>query len=77
MKKEYKFEEAINELENIVRHLEGGELSLDEAISSYEKAMELVKLCNSKIELAENKIRLLTKAEDGTVFDVPFTPDEA
>ena len=40
------FEASLAELEEIVRRLEGGSLSLDESISAFEKAMGLVKLCN-------------------------------
>lgn len=71
------FEASLAELEDIVRRLEGGSLSLDESISAFEKAMGLVKLCNEKLESAEQRVRILTEAKDGTVSDAPFDIDDA
>lgn len=71
------FEAYLAELEDIVRMLEGGSLSLDESISAFEKAMGLVKLCNEKLESAEQRVRILTEAKDGTVSDAPFDIDDA
>ena len=71
------FEASLAELEDIVRSLEGGALSLDESISAFEKAMGLVKLCNEKLESAEQRVRILTEAKDGTVSDAPFDIDDA
>ena len=71
------FEASLAELEEIVRRLEGGSLSLDESISAFEKAMGLVKLCNEKLESAEQRVRILTEAKDGTVSDAPFDIDDA
>ena len=71
------FEASLAELEDIVRILEGGSLSLDESISAFEKAMGLVKLCNEKLESAEQRVRILTEAKDGTVSDAPFDIDDA
>ncbi len=66
------FESSILELEDIVKKLESGELTLDESIAAFEKAMGLVKICNERLESAEQRIRLLTEAADGSVSDVPF-----
>ena len=71
------FEASLAELEDIVRKLEGGSLSLDESISAFEKAMGLVKLCNEKLESAEQRVRILTEAKDGTVSDAPFNIGDA
>ncbi len=59
------FEEALQELETISRKLEDGSLSLDEAITSFERGTELKKLCQSKLEEAERKIEILQKADNG------------
>lgn len=72
MEKKINFEEAILSLEEIVRKLESGELTLDESISEFEEAVKLVKLCNEKLEKAEQKVRILTEGADGTVTDAPF-----
>lgn len=72
MKKNIKFEEALLLLEDIVKKLENGSLSLDESLKKFEEAVELVKFCNSKLEAAEQKVRILTEGADGTVSDAPF-----
>lgn len=76
MKNDMKFEDAIVKLEDAVRMLEGGGISLDEAISVYEEAVKLVKICHVKLENAKQKVKILTESEDGTVSDSPFVCDE-
>ena len=71
------FEEAMTGLEALVKKMEDGCLSLDETLACYEEAMALVRYCNSKIEDAEKRVRLLVTAEDGSVTDRPFDSDEA
>ncbi len=66
------FEEALSTLEAEVRRLEGGNLTLDESIEAYEKAIELVKWCSAELTTAEQKVMLLTEASDGSVSDTPF-----
>ncbi len=79
MKKEHTFESSLNELEDILQKLEGSDLSLDESIKAFEKAMELVRIANEKIEKAEQKVKILIKGSDGAVTDMPFgaASDEA
>lgn len=76
MKKNISFEQAITELEEITEKLDGGALSLDESIEAFEKAVKLVKLCNEKLDAAEQRVRILTEAGDGTVTDLPFDVDK-
>lgn len=71
-----KFEEALSKLEEAVRSLEGGKLTLDESIEKYEDALKYVRVCNEMLEKAEQKVRILTEGQDGTVSDRPFTQDE-
>ena len=42
------FEDALQQLENIVRELEGGRIKLDDAVKSYEQANALKKICETK-----------------------------
>ncbi len=72
MKKEIKFEEAMEKLERAVSVLDSGKLPLDEAISVYEEAVALIKICHYKLEDAKQRVRLLTEAPDGSVTDVDF-----
>ena len=76
MNKTVKFEEAIAKLEETVRLLEGGTLTLDESIDKYEEALKYVKVCNDSLEKAEQRVKLLTEGADGAVSDRPFVQDE-
>lgn len=72
---EMKFEDALKKLEKIVDDLEGGSLSLDDALGKYEEGIKLSKLCAKRLELAKKKVEILLKSEDGSVELKPF--DEA
>ena len=71
-----KFEEALVKLEEAVRLLEGGKLTLDESIEKYEDTLKYVRICNEMLEKAEQKVKILTASADGTVSDRPFIQDE-
>ena len=53
---ELSFEESLDKLEEIVNKLETGEVPLDDAIEEFKKAMDLVKICNDKLNSAEEAI---------------------
>lgn len=55
-KKEISFDEAMLQLENIVRQLEQGDVPLENAIELYQKGMELSKLCSDKLQSAEKQL---------------------
>ena len=57
---EPKFETAMSELETIVRKLEQGGESLDEALDSYATAIKLLKSCHQRLEQAERRVELLS-----------------
>lgn len=66
------FEEALAKLENIVRELESGHIKLDDAVSSYEKAVALKKICQAKLEAATLKVEKIEIAKDGTLSTTPL-----
>jgi exodeoxyribonuclease VII small subunit len=72
---ELSFEEAINQLEIIVRELESGRTKLDDAVSAYEKAIKLKQLCETKLKAAQLKIEKLEITPSDEVksseFEVP------
>ena len=71
--KEKSFEEALQELESIVKELESGNADLDKTINKYSDAMRLVKYCSDKLKNAEEKVnKILT--ENGKLED--FEIDE-
>lgn len=63
------FEAAMARLEEIVRMLESGNAPLDTSLSLFEEGVALVKLCNSKLDTAEQKVKILTDAGDGTLAE--------
>jgi exodeoxyribonuclease VII small subunit len=56
------FEEAMKELERIVRELESGQVKLDEAVTAYERGAALKKHCESKLSEARTKVEKITGA---------------
>ena len=69
---EKKFEEAIVELEEIVKQLQAGNLSLDESMDKFKAGVELANLCNSKLQEAEKSITMLVEQSDGTMTQKEF-----
>lgn len=59
------FEEYLKELEDIVKELETGELSLDDAIKKYQRGMELSALCKDKLLQAKEVIIQKMSETDG------------
>jgi exodeoxyribonuclease VII small subunit len=75
--KEMTFETALSRLEEIVRELENGAAPLDQSLQLFEEGVGLVKLCGNRLDEAEQKIRILTKQEDGGYEEQPFGRDQA
>lgn len=67
------FEESLAKLEEIVKKLENGDVPLDDAIDEFNNAMQLVKVCNDKLNAAEESIAKIVK-ENGEIVD--FKPGE-
>ena len=66
------FEDALAELENIVRQLEGGRGKLDEAISSYERGAALKAQCEAKLREAQLKVEKIVLNSDGSAGTQPL-----
>ena len=66
--KELNFEESLKQLEIIVKDLENGNVTLDDAINKFNEAMKLANNCNNKLKNAEESInKILNK--DGNLED--------
>lgn len=65
------FEEALQQLEEIVRGLESGKGKLDEAIKSYERGAFLKRHCKSKLREAQMRIDKIVVGADGSVKTAP------
>ncbi|MBE6451051.1 MAG: exodeoxyribonuclease VII small subunit [Alphaproteobacteria bacterium] len=62
------FENALEQLETLVKDLEGGRIKLDDAVESYEKAVALKKFCEEKLKAAQLKIEKI----ETSVSDEPM-----
>ena len=58
------FEDALSRLEEIIHRMESGDSPLESLVKNYEAGVNLLKLCRSKIEKAEMKIKEVTD-QDG------------
>lgn len=72
---EASFEEAIQQLEEIVDKLETGEIALEKAIQLFQRGMDLSKLCHHKLEKVEKQVHLLLE-EEGSLVKKPFQIEE-
>jgi len=66
------FEKALARLEEIVRMLESGSAPLDQSLELFEEGVKLVKMCNSKLDNVEQRIKILSKGEDGQYTEGNF-----
>ena len=65
------FEDALAELEKIVRQLEDGKIKLEEAVTAYERGAALRAHCEAKLREAQLKIDRITLQPDGSVSASP------
>ncbi len=72
MAKKKTFETALNELEDIVKQMESGNLTLENAVKQYESGIKQSKYCLDLLDKTEKKISLLTKDSMGNVKEEPF-----
>jgi exodeoxyribonuclease VII small subunit len=59
------FESALKKLEEIVKELEEGELTLEKSLEQYEQGVRMARFCNAKLNEAEARIEMLQKDESG------------
>jgi exodeoxyribonuclease VII small subunit len=76
MKKEKAFEEALQELEEIVSRLEHGDLPLEEALQLFEEGVRLSRLCHAKLDEAQKRVEIVLKDENGKMAAHPFEQAE-
>ncbi|MGQ0662951.1 MAG: exodeoxyribonuclease VII small subunit [Pseudomonadota bacterium] len=67
------FEDALKELDDIVRALESGKGKLDEAIRAYERGAALKRHCEKKLAEAQARIEKITFGADGSVKSEPVS----
>lgn len=74
-KKKMTFEKALARLEEIVRAMESGDAMLDKSLALFEEGVGLVKYCQTALDEAEQKVKLLKKGENDGIAEED--PEEA
>ena len=69
--KQFSFETAYKRLEEILEHLNLGEVALEKSLELYEEADSLITICNEKLNSAEQKIQTLIKNRNGAFSLTP------
>jgi len=72
MADELSFEEAMKRLEETVRRLEAGNLTLEQAIGLFEEGTRLAQLCNEQLDAAELRVSRLVQTPSGSWVEAEF-----
>ena len=68
-----RFEHSLDELEQLVEKMEQGEMSLEDSLAAYERGVGLYRRCQTALEQAELRVRLLSDPEHPESAE-PFAP---
>ena len=71
-----KFEDALKKLEDILRKMEAGDMTLDESLKAFEEGIKLSRLCAEKLDEAERRVDILLK-EDDKIIAKPFAGENS
>jgi exodeoxyribonuclease VII small subunit len=69
------FEEALAELQSLVKSLEKGDSRLDDAINSYKRGVDLKRHCEAKLREAQLKVEKIVQSADGAIDVEPTKID--
>lgn len=72
-----KFEEELADLEALVTTIDSGELSLEDAITAFERGVALVRSLNQKLDEVERRVEVLTRGPQGQLRTAPYQGDSA
>jgi exodeoxyribonuclease VII small subunit len=70
-----RFEDALEKLEEIVRRMEAGEMTLEESLKAFEEGMRLSRFCAKKLDEADRRVDILLRQE-GELVQKPFIEAE-
>ena len=70
------FESCLDELEKVVRELEGGDLPLERSLELFERGMGLSDSCRKQLEAAETRVEILIR-NAGKLTAEPFRPEKS
>lgn len=74
--KKLSFEESVARLDDIVKHLENGDMPLSESLSMFEEGTKLISTCSKMLDEAEQKVVKLKKGPDREPIELPFEDSE-
>ena len=69
------FEASLEDLEKVVKELEGGDLPLERSLELFERGISLSDECRKQLEAAETRVEILLRKE-GKIAAEPFRPEE-
>ena len=69
------FEQALEELEQIIEQMEQGDISLEESLKSFERGIHLTRTCQQALQEAEQKVQQLVE-KNGTARLEPLDRDD-
>ena len=69
------FEAGLQELEQIVKEMESGDLPLERALELFEKGMKISEDCRKQLEEAETRVEVLVRKGDRVQAE-PFRPEK-
>ena len=70
-----KFEDTLRKLEELLRKMEGGDMSLEDSLKAFEEGIRLSRLCTERLDEAERRVEILLK-EDEKVTIKHFAGEE-
>jgi exodeoxyribonuclease VII small subunit len=71
-----RFESALKRLEEVVKKLEGGELSLEDSLKAFEEGVKQAAFCARKLNEAEKRVEFLLQQKDGSFVREPFRNED-
>jgi exodeoxyribonuclease VII small subunit len=74
VKKTFRFEDSLAELEKLVERMEEGSLPLEDSLKLYERGVQLTRACQKALKEAEQKVQILQE-QDGETTLQPFTDE--
>ena len=73
--KKLSFEQSMARLDEIVRHLEKGDMPLNDSLALFEEGTALIRSCEKQLDEAEQKVVKLRKGPDREPEELPFEDD--
>lgn len=74
--KKLSFEQSMARLDEIVRHLEKGDMPLDDSLALFEEGTGLIRSCEKQLDAAEQKVVKLRKGSDREPEELPFEEEK-